>query len=234
MTAPNHPVPRRRVLAGALVALIVLGAALGLTEWLRHPPANRPSPIEPGTADVRAPVTCPDPAPREDRPTRRTANPGPPIRVSSSELYDCPASHDRQLVTFEGEAVGALLARDGGAWTQLNDDVYAGDLGPLPSHRDFRGGNAGVGVFLPADLAEQIEHVGGPHRRGDIVAVTGTFHRVDPTTNEIAVIRAVTATVRTPGEPIDHPPLRDRRIVGVLLALAAVGASLGQRAAGRR
>lgn len=232
MTAPNRPVSRARVLAGALALLVVLGGVVSLTELLRHPPDVGAATVEADSGDLRDPVVCP--GRREDGDGGGLEAADEPIRVASEDLHDCPATYAARRVTYEGEAVGAVLTRDDGVWVQLNDDVYAGDLGPLPSHRDFRGGNAGLGVFLPDSIATRIHNVGGPDRRGDIVTVTGTFHRVDPASNEVAVIRADAATIRTLGGPIDHPPLADRRLAGIVLALAAVAASLAHRHASRR
>lgn len=218
-----HPVTRFRVLVGALILVGALTAVVGLSEALRHPAADVPVDVAPDQGDVRDDVICPGPLAREAEQER------PPAPVTSGELYDCPASYDGQLVRYEGEVVGALMSRRNGAWTQLNDDHYAGDLGPLPTHRNYRGANSGVGVFLPPELTDQVRTVGGPNARGDVLAVVGTFHRVDPESQEVAVIRADSATVARPGEPLDHPPLHARRVIGVLLALAAAGVTAAER-----
>jgi hypothetical protein len=135
---------------------------------------------------------------------------------------------------YEGEAGGALLRRDPGVWTQLNDDAYAGDLGPLPAHRDFRGGNAGVGVLLPHELADDIERVGGPNARGDVLTVTGTYHLSDAGSGEVAIIRVTAGAVTAPGSPISHEPLPDRRIAGSILAVGALVLLLLERLDARR
>lgn len=215
MTASmREPINRPRVLLGTLCVLALLVGVVMIAEVLRHPPAVTPGPLEADAGDVRDEISCPGTSPRS----------GP--MVSSDELNDCPADYDGRAVVYEGEVVGALLTRRDGAWVQLNDDVYAGDLGPLPAHRDFRGGNAGIGVFLPAGLVDMVEMVGGPAARGDVLRITGVFHRVDPASGEVAVIRANGAEVRSRGAPIVHEPLRDRRIVGGILALLAAAVTV--------
>lgn len=215
--ASRTAVPRHVVLAVAMVAFVGLAALVASVDALRHPPAIEPAPVPDDDGDPRQAITCPEHPPSDSEP------------VTSDELYECPAVFDGATVRFRGEVVGALLERADGAWTQLNDDAYAGDLGPLPAHRDFRGGNAGVGVHLAADLADQITYIGGPHARGDVLTVTGVFHRVDAHSGEVAVIRAHEGDVSQPGEPISHRALPDRRTVGILVALAVAALFAGEQ-----
>lgn len=232
-TAPNRPVSRFHVLLGALALLAALAAVVGSSELLRHPHGD-PSPrIPPEESDVRDEIVCPDHPPPEEQFEGEEVT-AAAVPVTSDDLYDCPSLYDGLLVHYQGEVVGALLARGDGVWTQLNDDLYAGAAGPLPTHRDYRGANAGVGVFLPADLAEHVQTVGGPRARGDVLAVVGTFHRIDPQSRDAAVIRAESGRVAQRGQSTDHEPLRNRRIVGVLLALAAAGVTTGRHVAIRR
>lgn len=228
MTAPPRlrPVSRPRVLAGGLALLAALAGVVGLAEYLRHPPTVTPAiePYDPG--DPREDTECP---------SRLVAiRPPGPVEVSSNDLYACPQVFDHQRVRYEGEVIGAVLRRSDGAWVQLNDDAYAADLGPLPAHREFRGGNSGVGVHLPEDLADEIESVGGPSTTGDVLAVTGVSYQSDPDSGEAAVIRASGATVTARGEPISHAALPDRRIAGIVLALLAAGLVVAGRVVARR
>lgn len=229
----EQPVSRPRVLLGAVCLVALLAGVVATAELLRHPPAVEPSPLEAEATDVRDELTCPDAAiPSQPVPAGPSTTAA--IRVSSGELYDCPETYDGRAVMFEGEVVGALLPRRTGVWAQLNDDVYATHLGALPTHRDFRGGNAGVGVFLTGDLADVVAAVGGPQTHGDVLRVTGTFERLDEATGEVAVIRATAATVTSRGSPIDHEPVAGRRLVGVVLAFAAGGLAVSARRARRR
>lgn len=186
------------LLGGLAVAVVAVWL---LAEALRPP--GVPTSDEP-LSDPRLPVVCPDEAPHGEL-------------VTSGQLYDCPHLFDGVRVQYRGEVVGAVLERGDEAWVQLNDDVYAGNIGPLPAHRDFRGGNAGVGVRIDAETARSITHVGGPRARGDIVAVTGEFLRVDETTGEVAIIRSFSAEIVELGGPSARPFRLDRAVVAAAL-----------------
>ncbi|MBW3604250.1 MAG: hypothetical protein KY460_04910 [Actinobacteria bacterium] len=225
MSAPprRRPIPRLTVAAGGLCLLALLGTIIAIGEVLRHP--YQPSEIpedQRGGGDPRDEITCPEPQPREGQTRDTTGYTLRPIQVTSNELYDCPQTYDGQRVVYVGEVVGDLLARDAGVWTQLNDDVYAGDVGPLPAHRDYRGGNAGVGVLLPHELADQVSYVGGPQTRGDLFEVRGVFHRVDAS-GEVAVIRADTGQMVREGGSNPDPPLTDRRVAALVAMVVAIG-----------
>ena len=229
----GQPVSRRKVLAGAVLFLLAVAGLIAATEALRYPHASSSAATAPGTltepaADPRAPIECEDPIPREGQ-ARTTDGGDERLRqVTSSQLYDCPQTFDGALLRYRGEVVGAVLRRNEGAWVHLNDDIYAGDIGPLPAHRDYRGGNGGLGVFIPHELADQISHVGGPRDRGDIVEVIGRFHRVDEATGEVAILRALQGTV-TPGEPLERPLLPARRVVAIILTALMVVTVVAER-----
>jgi hypothetical protein len=145
--------------------------------------------------------------------------------VSSDELYNCPQAFNGESIRYRGEVVGDVLARDGGAWVQLNDGPYAAVGTQSPARPSLRGGNTGVGVFVPRELARAITAAGGPETRGDIVEVVGEFNRVDPATAETAVIRAESGRVVSRGRALGDPGLDGRALaVGVVapLALATV------------
>ncbi len=227
MTGRARPVRRRRVLLGVLIAAGLVAGIVLLTENLRHPhPAGDPvtmeGPEDPD-ADPRTEVICEEPLPHEGAPRQGTGGPrGEARSVTSNDLYDCPETWDGRQVRYEGEAIGGVLARGDIAWVQLNDDVYADARGPLPAHRDYRGGNAGIGVAIPSELAAEITTVGGPRAQGDLVEVVGTFHRVDSSSREVAVIRADDAAVVRPGEQLTPARLPDREIAAAILGVLAL------------
>lgn len=209
---PGQPVARWRVGLGALVALAVLAGIIGLSEVLRHPhPAVLGDPAELIVdADPREEIECPEP---EEIPDAAS--------VAVSDLYSCPRVYDGRRVRLRGELVGALLERRAGVWSQLNDDVYAGPSGALPSHRFYAGGG-GIGVLLPAEFAAQVAHLGGPSSRGDRVELTGVFHRVDRETAEVAIIRVEQGELLSPGGPTEQRPRPERRIAAAVLVPVAL------------
>lgn len=231
------PVARRKVLASFALVVAVVAGIVALTEALRYPHATDAAVTSPGgqpepASDPRTIVECGEPLPREGQPREPETPTSVPRAVTSSDLYDCPQQHDGARVRYRGEVVGAVLRRDGGAWVHLNDDVYSGAAGPLPSHRDYRGGNAGIGVFISAEMASSISAVGGPTMRGDVLDVVGVFHRVDQSSKEVAVIRAI-STTRSAGEPLERPPLPARRMVAIVLGVLMVAVVVAERRAAR-
>lgn len=233
MSPARAPTSRRVV---ALYLLLTAGAVLGLIglgEALRHdhPAAGPAVPELPDEIDpLRQEVPCEVPAPREgEERVEVIAEPSLPQPVSSNELYDCPSTWDGRRVRYIGEAIGAVLDRGDEAWVQLNDDVYAEGSGPLPTHRDFRGGNAGVGAVLrPAD-AQQIVTVGGPTTRGDLVEVVATFRRVDPDSGEVAILDVESLNVLRRGEPFTPPRAPARPVVASIAAVLALAVLVVER-----
>jgi len=230
----EHVPTRRRVVAAwALVGVVAITGLVGLAEALRldHPPAGPQTPeVDEGPDPLRDEVVCDLAAPREgeDREVA-AAEPELPSEVTSNELYDCPGTWDGRRVRYTGEAVGALLERRDRVWLQLNDDAYAASIGPLPTHRDFRGGNAGVGVHAPPALAARVGTVGGPEARGDLVEVVGIFRRVDPATGEVAVLEVEQLEVVRAGGPLETPSAPARAWVAVLAAVVALGLTVAER-----
>lgn len=222
-----------KVGVAVIAAIALLGGLLTLLETLRHPGATGPPVPSVGEQDVdpRIDVDCPEPQPREgeDRDTAAAAPSTDPVDITSADLLDCPETYDRALVSFQGEVVGQPLRRERGAWVALNDDAYAQELGPLPSHRQYRGGNEGLAVLLPQHVADRIGAVGGPGRRGDLVTVTGVFHRVDPDSGSTAVIRARHGDIVGPGGAIAKAEMPVRERVAALLALLAIGLIAAER-----
>lgn len=223
---PVRPVARWKVGGALILGIAALFLVVAGVDQLRHPPPHG-GPITPelsGTAaDPRFEIECPEEGASV-----------PSDAVTSNELFDCPGFYDGRRVTYRGEAVGGVLRRDDGAWLQLNDDVYAQTGGRLPAHRDYQGGNAGVGVFVPLTLAEEIGVVGGPRARGDLVEVVGTYHRVDSVRNEASVIHAERGRVIRDGGPFSDPVLPDRAIAALFLGLLATSVAGAERVAARR
>lgn len=220
------------VAAGLVAAGLLLAGIVALAEALRHPGAEGATVL---AADPRIDVACPDPEPREGEPREgASVETSEPVEITSAELRDCPETYDRARVAYRGEVVGELLRRDDGAWARLNDDAYAGEVGPLPGHRAYRGTNTGIAVLLPHDVADRVSAVGGPGRRGDVVAVSGMFSRVDQRSGEIAVIRALDGEVVRPGGDAAVAPAPGRPTAAALLAALAVGMVAAERLHARR
>ncbi len=98
--------------------------------------------------------------------------------VTVSELIALSPDLSGEEVIVEGELVGDYGARGGFVWTQLNGDAYA--VEPIREGGSPAGGNVGVGVRIPADMARGLDHPGGYHHRGPVVQLVGVWRHHDP------------------------------------------------------
>jgi hypothetical protein len=165
---PRSEAPRRRQRTRRLLIAVVLGLAIvlaGAEALLRAKPT-----VEVDGLRVEAPPlalaevrTC-NRGTDEETVDEVLAEFTPGGRVSSAQVYACPAAFDGLRVTFVGEAIGEVLPRRGGAWLQVNDDDYALEVGPLGPHVERRGFSGGISVWLPDGLHERIEGVGRHER----------------------------------------------------------------------
>jgi hypothetical protein len=232
---PRSEAPRRRQRTRRLLIAVVLGIAIVLAgaEALLQ---SKPS-VEVDDLRVDAPpLTLPD----VRRCTRGTddstideilAEFSPGGRVSSAQIYACPAAFDGLRITFVGEAIGEVLPRRGGAWLQVNDDDYALEVGPIGPHAERRGFSSGMSVWLPDGLHERIEGVGRHERRGDVLLLEGAVFRADPHDGGGITLRADTLEVLAPTVEILEPfHLIQAIVAGMLGALALAGLIWSRRA----
>lgn len=126
------------------------------------------------------------------------------------------------VVIVEGELVGDYGFRDDGSmWTQLNGDTYA--LVPLLQSKRPAGGNIGVGIRVPAELAEGLDPPGGYRNRGPLVRVTGMWvHHSDDRQGE-SFLRVESLEIIEPGIPLHESANVWTVAIGLVLVLAAAG-----------
>lgn len=219
---PTYVGPGRVVL---VVAAMLLGATglVSLCYWLlpdREPAPATPAPAtgDPGEGTVPAPgsVLCPRLSDLQERPD--------PPSVTSSELIDCPDLFDGRTVAYRGEVVGQVFPHGDGAVVTLNDDDYALGAGPLPDSRIALGGNAGIAVILPGQVARTIATVGDYDHRGSVVELHGRFESASEALGGEPAIVSTDAAVVDPGSRIEHG-IEPRTVVSAVLA-AAVAAAL--------
>lgn len=79
--------------------------------------------------------------------------------ISSTELINNAKQYDTKTVIFEGEVIGDVMERGEYAWVNVND------------------GDNAIGVWMSKDLSKTIIYTGSFKSKGDVVEVTGTFHR---------------------------------------------------------
>ena len=79
--------------------------------------------------------------------------------VSSTELINSAKQYDGKTVVYTGEVIGDIMVRGVYAWINLND------------------GKNAIGVWINKDLIKDIHHAGSYKFKGDVVEVSGIFHR---------------------------------------------------------
>lgn len=125
-------------------------------------------------------------------------------------------------VAVEGELVGDYGFRsDGSMWTQLNGDIYA--IEPSRESESPAGSNVGIGVRIPSDLAEGLDHPGGYHHRGPLVRLTGVWRYDDPARQGETYLDVAVLELIEPGRELDEDIVWWTVIAGSgLLAAAGV------------
>jgi hypothetical protein len=234
----HHPPAARLLLVPLLLVVVVLAGLELLARTAPHDPPTRDQDLTP----LLAPVAVPDDPgctraghdPDDDVPARMASSVGPDQRVASATVRSCPLAFDGLQLRYAGELVGDLLRREGGAWVLVNDDAYALEVGPLTTHRDGRGTNSGLTVWLPDDLVELVTGLGRPGHRGDVVELTGTVVRTDPTDGGGLTLRATAMDVLAPAVPVTEPLHVPQLVAALALCLLALVLGVARRRAEAR
>jgi len=228
---------QRRTRWPLLAVFVVLAGLFALTSTLeRSAPArssSAPAVVDLPELVLDAPIPCTRAIERAqiDGLARELRSDG---RITSEMVFACPRLFDRRAVVFVGEIVGDVLARDGGAWAQVNDDAYALEVGPFGAHRERRGASTGLAVWLPDGLHEPLSAPGRHGRRGDVVQISGVLRRVDPADGGGITIRATELTILAPAVDIEEPLHRDLALAAALAAALALTTTVWARARRRR
>ncbi|MCK9614171.1 MAG: DNA-binding protein [Candidatus Omnitrophica bacterium] len=77
----------------------------------------------------------------------------------SLDLLNNTKKYDGKKVLYKGEVVGDIMMRADHVWLHVND------------------GNIAIGIWASNALTKNISYAGDYQKRGDIVEVSGTFHR---------------------------------------------------------
>ena len=218
---------RRRAATGALIAPVLLFASILSIVIVVGSTPPVPDAQTPGMPTDAPPV----PPDRETECLRGQhgaqevveRSPAEGERVTSSLVVACPAAFDGRRVTYSGELIGEFLQRDGGAWVLVNDDDYALMLGPLTRHREYRGTNSGLSVWLPDHLTGRITGFGRPNQRGDLVRIEGRIVRTDPHDGGGLTLRASDLEVLGSAQTFEEPLLVPQALLAVgSLVIAAM------------
>ncbi|MFA5039143.1 MAG: hypothetical protein WC732_05625 [Candidatus Omnitrophota bacterium] len=140
----------------------------------------------------------------------------PVFAFASENLISEAAMFDGSTVSYTGEAVGPILPRGDFSWISLHD------------------GKNAISCWIPKSLLGDIRRTGGYGRKGDVVAVIGTFHRSCPEHGGALDIHAKYVMLESPGAALPEY-LGTAKIVmsavslGVLICLMIVHAFLARR-----
>jgi hypothetical protein len=127
---------------------------------------------------------------------------GQPSLLSTTELVEGSYKWDGKTVSFKGEVLQDLMMREDGIWMNLSD-----------------GNNTAMGVFVPKGVAMPVISYAEDYRTaGDVVFITGVFHRACVQHDGETDIHAVSVTVLTPGFTKANPIHLDRVVWLVVLA----------------
>jgi hypothetical protein len=116
---------------------------------------------------------------------------------TSLELINNAKQYDGKTVNYRGEVIGEVMVRGEFAWLHVNDGIIA------------------IGIWAPKTMVQNILYAGDYHKNGDIVEVSGTFHRSCLEHGGDLDIHASEIKKITPGSPDIHPISRKKVYIGV-------------------
>jgi hypothetical protein len=125
---------------------------------------------------------------------------------TGQELVEKAAELDGKTIEFQGEVVGDVMLRGEHAWINVND------------------GTRTIGVWIKKSQAENIEFTGDYNYLGDMVKLTGVFHRACSVHGGDLDIHAEKFAVAQKGELIDHPVNPAKAVIAGILFIAVIGA----------
>jgi hypothetical protein len=106
--------------------------------------------------------------------------------------------HNGKTISYKGEVIGEVMARGDYVWLHVNDGVIA------------------IGVWAPKNMVNDILYFGDYRNKGDIVEVTGTFHRSCLEHGGDLDIHAGAIKKVIPGNTVIHPVSRRKILAGIL------------------
>ena len=116
--------------------------------------------------------------------------------LSSAELINNAKQHDGKTINYRGEVIGDVMIRGNYAWLHVNDGTIA------------------IGIWAPKTMLRDIRYAGDYHKKGDMVEVSGIFHRSCPEHGGDLDIHASEIKKVTPGSSVIQPISRKKVYIG--------------------
>ena len=116
---------------------------------------------------------------------------------TSLDLLNEAKQYDGKTINYKGEVIGDVMIRQDYAWLHVNDGTIA------------------IGIWAPKTLVEDIRYAGNYHNKGDIVEVSGMFHRSCLEHGGDLDIHASEIKKITSGSPVIQPISRKKVYIGV-------------------
>jgi hypothetical protein len=145
---------------------------------------------------------------------------GEAVEVSSADLINNWQEYNGKEVIYRGEAVGDVMRRGENAWVTVNDDFYSREA--RVEAGELRGGNSGIGIWLPTGEAEKIEVLGRYGTIGDFVEVRGIFNSDCLEHGGDFDIHASSLTVIDRGREVDTSPDSGKYLAAIFAFLFVV------------
>lgn len=116
---------------------------------------------------------------------------------TSLELINNAKQYDNKIITYKGEVIGDLMVRGDHAWLHVNDGIIA------------------IGIWVPKTMVQDIRNAGDYHRKGDILEVSGIFHRSCLEHGGDLDIHASEIKKTTSGGQVIQPISRNKIYIGI-------------------
>ncbi|MBN2847284.1 MAG: hypothetical protein JXP72_02405 [Coriobacteriia bacterium] len=133
-----------------------------------------------------------------------------PSGLTGADLVTAGSGLEGAEVTFEGEVVSeALSGGEGHVWINVLS------------------GGVAIGVWVPAEMAEDLTSFGRWSHDGDIVRVTGNLNEACDTHGGDLDVHATALVVVDQGQPRDHP-IQYWKLIPGIVGVAAAHVSIQQ------
>jgi len=127
-----------------------------------------------------------------------------PIRVTSLDLMNDTLKYDGKEVVYLGEVIGQVMNRGPYSWANIYDGEY------------------GLGVYASAEMLNYTLIWGDYDSKGDIVEVTGVFHRACAEHGADADIHAKNVRIIKGGYAVEHPISMSKVFFTMLLLVSNI------------